>query len=94
MVFKNRVLTRIYWPRRPEATVEWRNVRNEDLRNFDSSPNITTVIKLRTLRIGEMRNTYRSFVEKPKKRSLGRQSVYDRIKLKQALKKRDASVWN
>jgi hypothetical protein len=44
-VFENRVLRRIYGPKRDEVTGEWRQLRNEELNNLYSSPNIVRVIK-------------------------------------------------
>jgi hypothetical protein len=39
-VFENRVLRRIFGPRRDEATGEWRKLHNEELHNLYSSPDI------------------------------------------------------
>jgi hypothetical protein len=44
-VFKNRVLRRITGPKRDEVTGEWRKLRNEELNDLYSSPNIARVIK-------------------------------------------------
>jgi hypothetical protein len=49
-VFENRVLRRIFWPKRDEATGEWRRLHNEELKDLYSSPNITRVIKSRRRR--------------------------------------------
>jgi hypothetical protein len=38
-VFKNRVLRRIFGPKRDEVTGGWRKLRNEELHNLYSSPN-------------------------------------------------------
>ena len=43
-VFENRVLRRIFGPKRDEVTREWRKLHNEDL-NLYSSPSIFRVIK-------------------------------------------------
>ena len=45
-VFENRVLRRIYGPKRDKVTGEWRKLHNEELNNLYSSPNIVRVIKL------------------------------------------------
>ena len=39
-MFKNRVLMRIFGPRRFEVTGEWRKLRNEEFNDLYSSPNI------------------------------------------------------
>jgi hypothetical protein len=39
-VFENRVLRRIFRPRRDEMTGEWRKLHNEELRGLYSSPSI------------------------------------------------------
>jgi hypothetical protein len=44
-MFENRVLRRIFGPKRDEATQEWRRLHNEELNNLYSSPNIVRVIK-------------------------------------------------
>ena len=39
-VFKNRVLRRVFEPKRDEVTWEWRHVHNEELNDLYSFPNI------------------------------------------------------
>jgi hypothetical protein len=46
-VFENRVLRRIFGPKRDEVTGEWRRLHNENLCNLYSSPKIVRVIKSR-----------------------------------------------
>jgi hypothetical protein len=46
-VFENRVLRRVFGPRRDETTGEWRRLHSEELNNMCSSPNIIRVIKWR-----------------------------------------------
>jgi hypothetical protein len=46
-VFENRVLGRIFGPKRDGVTVEWRRLHNEELNDLYSSPNIIRVIKSR-----------------------------------------------
>jgi hypothetical protein len=48
-VFQNRVLRRIFGPKRDEVTGEWRRLHDEELYALYSSPNIIRVIKLRRL---------------------------------------------
>jgi len=44
-VFENRVLRRIFGPKRDEITGEWRRLHNEELNYLCCSPNIPWVIK-------------------------------------------------
>jgi hypothetical protein len=39
-VFENRVLRRIFGPKRDEVTGEWKKLHNEELHNLFSSPDI------------------------------------------------------
>jgi hypothetical protein len=79
-VCENRVLRRIFGPRRDEVTADWRKLHNEELHNVYSSPNIIRMMKSRRMRwaghvarMGETRNAYRILVGKPGgKRPLGR----------------------
>jgi hypothetical protein len=79
-VFENRVLKRIFVPKRDEVEGGWRRLHNEELHNLNVSPDIIRVIKSRTSRSAshvsrtrEMRNAYRIFVRNlESKRQLGR----------------------
>jgi hypothetical protein len=82
-VFENRVLRRIFGPKRDEVTGEWRklhNVHNEELNGLYSLPTIVRVIKSRRMRgaghvarTGEGRGVSRVLVGKPEgKRPLRR----------------------
>ena len=44
-VFENRVLRRIFGPKRDKVTGEWRRLHNEELNYLYSSPNKVQVIK-------------------------------------------------
>jgi hypothetical protein len=46
-VFENKVLRRIFGPKRDEVTGEWSKLRHEELKDLYSSPNIVRVIKSR-----------------------------------------------
>jgi hypothetical protein len=79
-VFENRVLRRIFGPKRYEVMGEWRKLHNEELRDLYSSPSIISIIKSRRIRwtghvarMGEKRNAYRLLLGKPEgKRPSGR----------------------
>jgi hypothetical protein len=49
-VFENRVLRRVFGPRRDEVTGEWRKLHNEELDDLYSLPNIVRVVKSRRMR--------------------------------------------
>ena len=70
-MFENRVLRRIFGPRRDEVEREWRKLHSEELNDLYSSPNTVRVIKLRRMRwagqvarMGEKRSVYRVLVGK------------------------------
>jgi len=70
-VFENRVLRRIFGPKRDKVTREWRKLHNEELVDLYSSPNIVRVIKLRRIgwaghvaRMGEKRGGTQGFGRK------------------------------
>jgi hypothetical protein len=79
-VFENRVLRRIFVPKRDEVTGGWRKLHNEKLHGLYSSPSIVRVIKARRVRwvghvarIGELRGAYNILVGRPEgRRPLGR----------------------
>jgi hypothetical protein len=50
MVFENRVLRRIFGPKRDEVTGEWRKLHNEELCDLYSSPSIIRIIKSKRMR--------------------------------------------
>jgi hypothetical protein len=49
-VFKNKVLRRIFGPKREEMKGGWRRLHTEALHDLYASPNIITVIKSRRMR--------------------------------------------
>jgi hypothetical protein len=49
-MFENRVLRRIFGPKRDEVTGDWGILHNEELRDLYSSPSIIRVIKSRRMR--------------------------------------------
>jgi hypothetical protein len=68
-VFENRVLRRIFGPKRDEVTGGWRKLHTEELHNLYSSPSIIRMIMSRRMiwaghvaRMGEKRNAYRILV--------------------------------
>jgi hypothetical protein len=79
-VFENRVLRRVFGPKRDEVTGELRKLHNEELNDLYSLPNIVRVVKSRRMRwaahvahMGEDRGVHRVLVGKPeRKRPLGR----------------------
>jgi hypothetical protein len=79
-MFENRVLRRIFGPKRDEMTQEWRKLHNEQLHDLYSPQSIIRIIKPRmkrlaghVARMGEKMNAYRLLVGKSKgKRALGR----------------------
>jgi hypothetical protein len=78
-VYENKVLRRIFGPKRDEVTNEWRTLHNEELNDLYSSHKIVRAIKSRmrwaghVARMGERKGLYRVLVGKPEgKRPLGR----------------------
>ena len=49
-VFENRVLRRVFGPKRAEVTGEWRKLHNVELNDMYSLPNIVRVVKSRRMR--------------------------------------------
>ena len=79
-VFENRVLRRVFGPKRDEVTGEWKKLHNEELRDLYSLPNIVQVVKSRRMtwaghvaHMGEERGVHRILVGKPEgKKPMGR----------------------
>jgi hypothetical protein len=71
-VFENRILRRIFGPRRDEVSGGWGKLHTEEYHNLYSSPSIIRLIKSRRVRwaghvarMGEKRNASRILVGKP-----------------------------
>ena len=79
-VFENRVLRKVFGPKRDEVTGEWRKLHNEELNDLYSLPNIVRVVKSRRMRwaghvarLGEDSGVHRVLVGRPEgKKPLGR----------------------
>jgi hypothetical protein len=102
-VFENRVLRRIFGPKRDGVTGGWRKLHNEEIHNLYCSPSIIRIIKSRRMRwaghvarMGEKRNVYRLLVGNPEgKRPLGRprRRSIDNIKMDLLEIGLDVVVW-
>jgi hypothetical protein len=71
-VFENRVVRRIFGPKRDEEKVEWRKLHNEELHILYSSPDIIRQVKSRRMRwaghvarMGEEKKVNKVLVGKP-----------------------------
>jgi hypothetical protein len=79
-VFENRVLRRIFGPKRDEVTGGWRKLHSEGPHGLYYSPSVVRVIKARRMRwtghvarMGEVRGVYNILVWRPEgRRPLGR----------------------
>jgi hypothetical protein len=68
-VFENKVLRRIFGPKRDDVTGGWRNLHNEELHDLYFSPSIIRIINSRRMlwaghvaRMGEKRNSFKLLV--------------------------------
>jgi hypothetical protein len=52
-VFENRVLRRMFGPKRNEVTGEWRKLHKKELHDLYSSPSIIRMIKSKRMRWAE-----------------------------------------
>ena len=71
-MFENRVLRRVFGPKKDEVTGEWRKLHNEKLSDLYCLPNIVRVVKSRRMRwaghvarMGQGRGVHRVLVGKP-----------------------------
>jgi hypothetical protein len=70
-LFENRVLRRVFGPKRDEVTGEWRKLHNEELNDMYSLPNIVRVVKSRRMKWAghvaweDKGSAYRVLVGKP-----------------------------
>jgi len=98
-MFENRVLRRIFGPKRDDVAGEWRELHKEELNVLYSSPNIVQEIKYRrwtghVARMGEGRGVYRILVGKPgEKKSLGRPKLRWEDNIKMDLQEVGCGVW-
>ena len=81
-MFENRVLRRVFGPKKDEVTGKWRKLHNGELSDLYTLPNIVRAVKLRRMKwaghvmcMQERRGVHRVLVGKPEgKRPLGRPS--------------------
>ena len=99
-MFENRVLRKLFGPKRNEVTGEWRKLHKEELNDLFSLSNIVRVVKSRRMRwaghvarMGEDRGVHILLVGKPEGKDLwGDQDVDGRIILRWILRKLEGVV--
>jgi hypothetical protein len=100
-VFENRVLRRIFGPKRDSVAGELRKLHNEELYDLYCSPITVRVKKSRRMRwaghvarVEERRGVYRVLVGNPQGRDLlGYPGVDGRIILRWIFRKWDVGIW-
>ena len=100
-MLENRVLRRVFGPKRDEVTGEWRKLHNEELNDLYSLHNILRLLKSRRMRwaghvarMGQVRGVHRVLVGKPEgKRPLERPRSRWGIILRRILRKWEGVVW-
>jgi hypothetical protein len=64
--FKNRVFTKIFWPKRGKVTIDWERFHNEEPHDLYSSSNTIKLTKSRSMRcaghVARMRGTRNAYV--------------------------------
>jgi hypothetical protein len=99
-VFENRVLRKVFGPKRDEVTEEWRKLHKEELNDLYSIPNIVRVVKSRRMRwaghvarMGEDSGVHRVLVGNPEERGhWGDKDVDGRIILRWIFRKLEEVV--
>jgi hypothetical protein len=81
-VFENRVMRKIYGPKRDDVTGEWRKLHNEELNNLYSSPNIIRQIKANEVgrvygTLGRVEKSVQGFGEKSRMKETTRKTKAD-----------------
>ena len=99
-MFENRVLRRIFGPKRDGVKGEWRKLHNDELNELYCSPNIVRVIKSRRMRwagheavMRERRGAYRILVGRSEIDHLKFIGLDGRVILKWIFKKWDEEGW-
>jgi hypothetical protein len=99
-VYENRVLRRIFGPKREEVAGGWRRLHNEEFHTLYFSPNIVTVINSRRMRweghvaqMGEVRNLYLFFENPNGKDNLEDLGVNERKILEWTFEQQGGNFW-
>ena len=101
-MFENRVLRRVFGPKRDKVIGEWRKLHNVELSDLYSLPNIVRVVKSRGMRwegnvprMGEGRGGHRVLVGKPEGKSpLGRSRRRCEDNIKMDLQEVGGACWD
>jgi hypothetical protein len=90
-VFENRVLRRIFGPKRDEVIGDWRKLHDEELHNLYCSPSIIRIIKSRRMRwaghVARMgrRGVYVRFWWKSRKENVSEQHIASIIRVEEII---------
>jgi hypothetical protein len=85
-VFENIVLRREFGPERDEVTGGWRKLRNEELHDLYSSPNIIRIMKSRKMRQAE-------HVARTGKRGMNIRYWWENQKVRYHFEYQDVGAW-